>query len=88
MSTDYWDKDGAKHTPKWDMKCPFCGTTPTKVYVRMIEFPLSATTDERGHAADNVYSCGKCGYSGMIFGVAVSKQEYEDILIEGFTSDC
>jgi len=87
MSTDYWDKDGVKHTPKFDMKCPFCGHPPTKVYVRMIDFDLSADRKNKGYAADNIYACGKCGYSGMLFGLAVSEQEYESILMESLKGD-
>jgi len=83
VSTDYWDKDGVKQTPKFDMKCPFCKTAPTKIYVRMIDFRFTKDSDY-GYAADNVYACSKCGYSGMLFGLAVSEKDFEKIIGESF----
>lgn len=85
MSTDYWDKDGVNCTPKFDIKCPFCKTVPTKIYTRMIDFRFTKDAEYK-YAADNVYACPKCGFSGMLFGVAITEDAFFSMIKDKFTN--
>ena len=84
MSTDYWDKDGDTPTPKFAVKCPFCGTEAKKGYIRMIK--MDKRSGLGGYAADSGYGCPQCGFTGILFGVAVTEDNYTRIMEKNFSA--
>ena len=84
MSTDYWDKDGDTPTPKFAVKCPFCGTEAKKAYVRMLDFKADEESGLRGYAMDSGYGCLRCGFNGLLFGVAVTEEQYNSTMEKNF----